>query len=260
MSRIDYPVAPLAEEDLPVEGQQKAAEFYGDVGKRRFVRGVFDRIAGRYDLLNTVTSFGMHHLWRRKTVALSGLQPGGTALDIACGTGDFLPLLQRRVGSTGRVIGLDFSRNMLILAQAKITPIDDAILVQGDAERLPFGAESIDAVTIGFALRNLADVEACFREMRRVLVRGGRVLALEIARPGWWPYRPLFLYYFEKLLPRLATMFRGEETAYRWLPASLAAFYSREGVLRLMRQAGFEQVEVRDLAAGAVAIYIGVKP
>lgn len=248
-------------DDPDPAGLERAEQFYAPGEKPRFVQGVFDRIAGRYDLLNTVTSMGMHHLWRARTVQLSGLMPGDTALDIACGTGDFLPGLRRKVGEKGRVIGLDFSRNMLDLAEAKLNRRrTHALLVQGDAERLPFEAESVQAVTIGFALRNLANVDACFREMRRVLTPGGRLLALEIARPQWWPYRPLFLFYFENILPRLAAMLGGEKKAYRWLPASLAAFYSREGVISLMKQAGFDRVQTHNLAGGAVCVYVGEKP
>jgi len=242
-------------------GTSKAERFYEPGQKPRFVQGVFDRIASRYDFLNTVTSLGMHHVWRAKTAALTNLKPGDIALDVACGTGDFLAGLRQRVGPGGIVIGLDFSRNMLELARTKSSKKSaSATLVQGDAENLPFRSESVDAITMGFALRNLAHVEACFGEMHRILVPGGCFLALEIARPGWWPYRPLFLFYFERLLPRLARVFGGETNAYRWLPASLAAFYSREGVTRLMQQAGFQNITIHNLAAGAVCIYRGEKP
>ncbi len=235
-------------------------QFFAPGDKAGFVREVFDRIAGRYDLLNTVTSFGMHRRWRSRAIALTELLPGGTALDIACGTGDFLPGLRKRAGSKGQVLGLDFSAAMLGVAENKLRRASlDAILVRGDAEKLPFQSESINAVTIGFALRNLTDMEQAFREMHRVLAVGGRVVALEIARPGWWPYRPLFLLYLERLLPRLAAWFGGEELVYRWLPASLAAFCSRRGVVTHMERAGFSKVRTEDLAAGAVCIYVGDK-
>lgn len=237
-----------------------AEQFFVPGNKAGFVRDVFDRIAGRYDLLNSVTSFGMHRRWRSRAIALTHLPSGGTALDIACGTGDFLPGLRRRAGSEGRVIGLDFSAAMLGVAKEKLGRRSvEAVLVRGDAEKLPFESESMNAVTIGFALRNLTDIEQAFREMHRVLAVGGRVVALEIARPNWWPYRPLFLLYFERLLPRLAAWFGGEELAYRWLPASLAAFCSRRGVVTHMERAGFSNVRTEDLAAGAVCIYIGEK-
>ncbi len=243
-------------EKRPVSAEQ----FFAPGNKAGFVRDVFDRIAGRYDLLNTVTSFGMHRRWRSRAIALTQLPPGGTALDIACGTGDFLPGLRKRAGSEGQVLGLDFSVPMLAVAKEKLRKRSvDALLLRGDAEKLPFQSESINAVTIGFALRNLTDMERAFREMHRVLAVGGRAVALEIARPGWWPYRPLFLLYFERLLPRLAAWFGGEELAYRWLPASLAAFCSRRGVVTHMERAGFSKVRTEDLAAGAVCIYIGEK-
>lgn len=242
------------------EGSLRADEFFQPGGKPRFVQGVFDTIADRYDLLNSITSFGMHRRWRSRTVALSGLREGDAALDIACGTGDFIPQLRRLVGQQGTVAGLDLSRNMLSLAKRKLRDKKiEGLLLQGDAERLPFAAESFHAITIGFGLRNLADVRACFREMHRVLKPGGRVLALEIARPRWWPYRPLFLFYFERMLPLLARAFRGDKQAYRWLPASLAAFYSREGVIDLMSQAGLKDISTHDLAAGSVCVYVGLK-
>lgn len=235
-------------------------EFFLKGQKPRFVRSVFDRIARRYDLLNNATSFGMHHLWRRAAVRLAELPSGGRALDVACGTGDFLPLLRGAVGEGGRVVGLDFSTEMLKVARDKMTSAGvNSELVEGDAEALPFEAQYFDAVTIGFALRNLASMERCFREMHRVLVPGGRVVALEIARPQWWPYRSLFLFYFEKILPVWARLLGGEPQAYRWLPASLAAFSSREGVTSLMRRAGFESVTVQNLALGAVCVFVGVK-
>lgn len=251
----------LAPGDQPDPGgEARAEQFYAEGGKPSFVHDVFERIAGRYDLLNTVMTFGMHHRWRKAAVRMADLREGDSALDVACGTGDFLPLLRRAVGQKGEVTGLDFSAAMLRIADAKLRKRQsEAVLVQGGAENLPFESESQQAVTIGFALRNLADQEACFREMHRVLACGGRVVALEIARPGWWPYRPVFLWYFEKVLPRLARVFRGEKLAYEWLPASLAAFCSREGVTRLMRKAGFADISVRNLAGGSVCIYRGVK-
>ncbi len=246
----------------PPEGAHpRTAEFFAPGEKARFVRSVFDTIAPRYDRLNTVTSLGMHRRWRRAALAMTGLKEGDAALDVACGTGDFLPGLRRLVGARGTVVGLDFSTGMLQRARERMERDGtDALLVLGDAERLPFRSECFQAVTTGFALRNFSDTGAFFRESWRVLAPGGRLVALEIAGPQWWPYRPLFFWYFEKALPRLATLLRGERRAYRWLPASLAAFHPREGVTRLMRQAGFTDIGIRNLAGGAVCIYTGTKP
>lgn len=228
--------------------------------KARFVRELFDRIAGRYDRLNRITSLGMDRQWRARAIQLTGLQPGDTALDVACGTGDFLPGLRARVGDRGAVFGLDFSQAMLRRAHTRLDGgHTEAVLVRGDAENLPFQSESFQAVTVGFALRNLTDLELAFREMHRVLSSGGKAVALEISRPAWWPYRPVFLFYFEKVLPLIAALFGGERQAYRWLPASLAAFCSREGVVGHMVRAGFVDVKTQVLAAGAVCIFTGEK-
>jgi demethylmenaquinone methyltransferase/2-methoxy-6-polyprenyl-1,4-benzoquinol methylase len=243
------------------EAHPRTAEFFAPGQKARFVRSVFDTIAPRYDLLNSVTSFGLHRRWREAALRLTGLRPGDAALDVACGTGEFLFGLRRLVGPGGTVVGLDFSRGMLGRASQRLQKSGvRAALVLGDAERMPFRSECFQAVTTGFALRNFSDLEAFFREGWRVLARGGRLVALEIAGPEWWPYRPLFLWYFEKALPRLAALLKGERQAYRWLPASLAAFHTREEVTRLMRQAGFTDIAIRNLAGGAVCVYTGTKP
>lgn len=202
----------------------------------------------------------MHRGWRSRVLDMSGLSDGDSALDLACGTGDFLPGLRQRVGQGGLVVGVDLSLPMLQLASGKMKNSGvHAVLVQGDAENLPFGSNSFQAVTVGFALRNFADLEKSFAEICRTLKPGGRLLALEIARPQWQPFRSLFLLYFEKLLPLLARAFRGEFRAYRWLPASLAAFPSREVVLATMKRAGFDEVSYENLSLGAVCIYIGIK-
>jgi demethylmenaquinone methyltransferase/2-methoxy-6-polyprenyl-1,4-benzoquinol methylase len=246
---------------LPEDAHPRTSEFFAPGEKARFVRSVFDTIAPRYDFLNSVTSFGLHRSWRQAALRMTGLREGDAALDVACGTGDFLPGLRRLVGPGGTVVGLDFSRRMLERASDRLARSGvQALLVLGDAERMPFRSECFQVVTTGFALRNFSDLEAFFRESRRVLTPGGKLVALEIAGPEWWPYRPLFFWYFEKALPRLAALLRGERQAYRWLPASLAAFHSRKGVTRLMRQAGFTDIAIRNLAGGAVCIYAGTKP
>lgn len=202
----------------------------------------------------------MHRRWRSRVLEISCLETGDNALDLACGTGDFLAGLRQRVGPEGLVVGVDLSLPMLQLASDKLKKDGVlAVLVQGDAENLPFESNSFQAVTVGFALRNFADLEKSFAEMCRILEPGGRLLALEIARPQWQPFRSLFLLYFEKLLPLLARAFRGELRAYRWLPASLAAFPPREVVLATMKRSGFEEVSYVNLSLGAVCIYIGIK-
>jgi len=178
--------------DQPVTAQEKS----------RYVREMFDDIAGRYDFLNSLLSAGIHHQWRTFATRCAALAPGDAALDVCTGTGDWAMLLRRAVGPSGRVVGTDFSLPMLQYGDTKFESVD-VPRVQGDAMRLPFASNRFNAVTVAFGIRNVADIDAGFKEMARVLVPGGRVVCLEFAEPHAGPFLPFYRAYSKHVMPRL---------------------------------------------------------
>ena len=227
--------------------------------KERYVNRLFASIAPKYDLLNSVISLGNHRRWRRTAVAMSGLGPGGTALDVATGTGDFALDLARAVGERGRVVGADFCEPMLQLARRKLAGRPGVELVAANAECLPFASDTFDCATIGFALRNVASAAATIGEMARVTRPGGRVVSLEILGPRSRVLAPVWRLYFFRVVPQLAQVLGAERQAYDYLPESVAGFYSRDELAGMFRNCGLGNVVVRDLMFGAVCIHVGIK-
>ncbi|MBI3911877.1 MAG: class I SAM-dependent methyltransferase [Armatimonadetes bacterium] len=228
--------------------------------KRERVREMFGRVAARYDRLNSLLSLGLHHRWRRVAVRHCRFPPGGLALDVAAGTGDFAI---ETIGADGRAVGVDPCAPMLAAGLPKLRErgLDHRVqMVVGEAEHLPVASNRFDCATIGFGLRNVTDVEATFREMTRAVRPEGRVVALEISRPRNPLFRPLFLFYFYRLSPWLARLFGGDPDAYTYLPNSVKTFYSREELAEMMRRAGLVDVYWRDLSGGAVCLHVGTKP
>lgn len=224
----------------------------------RRVRAMFAGIAGRYDLLNHLLSANTDKRWRRRVArelraTLAGDAP--LVLDVACGTGD---LALELAASGARVVGVDFCRPMLDIAARK-TAHDGASArwVEGDALRIPFGDETFDAVTIAFGLRNLTSVEAGLRELRRVLKTGGRAVILEFSHPVVPGFRALFQLYFTRVLPRIGGLISGSPGAYEYLPDSVARFPDQRRLARLMREAGFAEVEYHNLTGGIAALHTG---
>jgi demethylmenaquinone methyltransferase / 2-methoxy-6-polyprenyl-1,4-benzoquinol methylase len=215
------------------------------------VRTMFDRIAPVYDAMNRAMTLGLDRRWRRLTVEAAAVEPGDRVLDACCGTGD-LALAAARAG--GRVTGVDFSERMLARARAKAPEQD---WLRADATALPFGDESFDVVTVGFGIRNLADLEAGLRELARVLVPGGRLGCLEITRPRG-VLRPFFRFWFDGLVPLAGKALPGG-SAYTYLPASVRRFPGPEDLAAVMRQAGFADVGWRLLGGGIVALHVGRK-
>ena len=213
------------------------------------VRAMFDRIAPVYDAMNHVMTAGLDRRWRAATAA-EAVRPGDRVLDSCCGTGD-LALACARAG--GHVTGLDFSERMLERARRKSGEIE---WVQGDALALPFENASFDAATVGFGVRNLADLELGLRELRRVLRDGGRVGVLEITRPRGL-LAPFYRVWFDGIVPLLGKVLPGG-AAYSYLPASVRRFPRPEDFARVMREAGFEDVRYRLFAGGIVALHTGV--
>jgi demethylmenaquinone methyltransferase/2-methoxy-6-polyprenyl-1,4-benzoquinol methylase len=213
------------------------------------VRTMFDRIAPVYDLMNRLMTAGLDRRWRRLTVA-AAVRPGDRVLDVCCGTGD-LAVEASRAG--GEVTGLDFSPRMLERARRKLHTV---AWVEGDALELPFADESFDAATVGFGVRNLADLERGLQELRRVLRRGGRVAVLEITRPKG-PLRHFYALWFDRIVPLLGKALPGG-AAYTYLPASVRRFPGPEELAAMLADAGFAEPRFRLFAGGIVALHTGV--
>jgi demethylmenaquinone methyltransferase/2-methoxy-6-polyprenyl-1,4-benzoquinol methylase len=230
--------------------------------KTRRVRGVFDSVAGNYDLMNDLMSAGAHRLWKRFTLALANLRPGQRALDVAGGTGDLAAGLARQVGAGGLVVLTDINSSMLARGRDRL--IDEGLsgnleYVQADAERLPFPDGTFDCITIGFGLRNVTDKPAALRSMQRALRPGGQLLVLEFSRPTAPGLAPLYDAYSFRILPLLGRMVAHDEASYRYLAESIRMHPDQQTLLRLMQEAGLEGCRYHNLAGGIVAVHRGYK-
>ena len=221
---------------------------------------MFDRIAGVYDLMNTAMTAGLHHGWRTRAADRADLTEGDSALDLCCGTGDLALELRARVGASGRVVGADFSERMLELANEKALDrgMPDVTFEWADALELPYSDASFDAVTVGFGVRNLADLDVGVGEMARVLRPGGRLVILEITQPQKPPLSTFFSLWFDRIVPLLGR-FAGDPEAYSYLPESVRSFPPPEGLAAIMDRAGFERIRYTILAGGIIAIHSGVR-
>lgn len=230
--------------------------------KARRVRGVFDSVADRYDLMNDLMSGGAHRLWKRFTLALANLRPGQRALDVAGGTGDLAAGLARQVGERGLVVLTDI--NAAMLARGRDRLIDagmaaNVACVQCDAERLPFAEGTFDCITIGFGLRNVTDKAAALTSMRRALKAGGQLLVLEFSQPRLAALKPLYDAYSFRVLPLLGRYVAGDEASYRYLAESIRMHPDQERLLAMMRDAGLEGCRYHNLSGGIVAVHRGYK-
>lgn len=229
--------------------------------KADYVHTVFEDIADNYDFMNNVTSFRTHKMWRKVTMKKMNIKEGQTALDICCGTADWTIDLAK-YSKTGKIIGLDFSENMLKIGNKKVKEagLDKQIeLVHGNAMDLPFADNSFDHVTIGFALRNVPDIEKTLSEMLRVVKTGGKVVSLEVSKPKWKPFRKLYFFYFYKIVPILGKLFVNSYEQYSWLPTSLTSFPEQDELAEIFNKVGLEEVKVYPLMGGITAIHIGHK-
>ena len=225
--------------------------------KTRRVRGVFDSVATRYDLMNDLMSLGMHRAWKRFTIAASGVRPGARVLDVAGGTADLARLFAARVGPTGSVVLTDINGAMLaagrdrMLNEGRLMPA-----VQCNAEALPFPAASFDCVSIAFGLRNVTRKDVALAEMRRVLRPGGVALVLEFSRV-WAPLQPAYDWYSFNVLPRLGQAVANDAASYRYLAESIRVHPDQQELGAMMESAGLERVEWFNLSAGVVALHRG---
>jgi len=217
------------------------------------VRAMFDRIARVYDLMNSVMTAGLHHRWRERAADLAALEPGGRALDVACGTGDLAIALARRVGPSGSVVGSDFSEPMLERARLKSAAVQ---WEWGNALALPYPDDGFDAATVGFGARNFSDLDVGLAEMARVVRSGGRVVVLEITVPRRPPLSTFFSVWFDRVVPALGRL-AGNPDAYAYLPSSVKRFPSPEELARRMTGAGLTDVRWILTAGGIIAIHAG---
>ena len=225
--------------------------------KTRRVRGVFDSVVQKYDLMNDLMSGGMHRFWKRFTVEVAGVRAGSRVLDLAGGTGDLVRLFAARVGQTGVVVHTDINGAMLAAGRDRL--IDEGIVmptVQCNAEALPFRARAFDCVSIGFGLRNVTHKERALAEMARVLVPGGVAVVLEFSRIAA-PLSRAYDWYSFSVLPLLGRFVADDAASYRYLAESIRVHPDQKALAALMERSGFDRVDYYNLAAGAVALHVG---
>jgi demethylmenaquinone methyltransferase/2-methoxy-6-polyprenyl-1,4-benzoquinol methylase len=224
------------------------------------VRGVFDSVAQRYDLMNDLMSAGAHRLWKRFTLACTGLRAGQQALDVAGGTGDIAAGMARQVGTTGLVVLTDINAEMLVRGRDRLLNdgfVANTRVAQANAECLPFRDAQFDCVTIAFGLRNVTDKSAALASMRRVLRPGGQLIVLEFSQLAVPALRPLYDAYSFQVLPRLGKLVTGDADSYRYLAESIRKHPDQETLLGMMREAGLENCSYQNLSAGVVAVHRG---
>ncbi|MBC7214684.1 MAG: bifunctional demethylmenaquinone methyltransferase/2-methoxy-6-polyprenyl-1,4-benzoquinol methylase UbiE [Burkholderiaceae bacterium] len=233
----------------PVEEQEKA----------RRVRGVFDAVAPRYDLMNDLMSVGLHRAWKAYTVMVANPRPGQQVLDIAGGTGDLALAFAKKVGPTGRVVHTDINEAMLRTGRDRL--LDAGVVLPTlvcDAEQLPFADAQFDCVSVAFGLRNMTHKERALAEMCRVLKPRGKLLVLEFSKVAQ-PLEKLYDWYSFQVLPRLGKWVAGDEASYRYLAESIRMHPGQEELKALMQQNGFGHVDYHNLTGGIVALHVGIK-
>ena len=230
--------------------------------KEKLVRGVFDSVADRYDLMNDLMSGGIHRLWKRFTIELSAVRPGQTVLDIAGGTGDLTLKFSRLVGPEGRVLLADINASMLAVGRDRLIDsgaVGNVHVVQCDAQYLPFPDNSVDCITIAFGLRNVTDKDKALRSMERILRPGGRLLVLEFSKPTSPVLERIYDTYAFKLLPFMGRLVANDEDSYRYLAESIRKHPDQDTLLGMMEDAGFVDCQYHNMTGGIVAVHKGIK-
>ena len=227
--------------------------------KAKRVAGVFDSVASKYDIMNDLMSVGLHLLWKRFAVGVSGVRAGQRVLDVAGGSADLSRLFLKQTGSSGQVVLTDINNAMLRVGRDRL--LDEGIttpVAQCDAEHLPFPSNYFDCVSIAFGLRNVTHKDAALREMHRVLKPGGRVIVLEFSKI-WKPLEPIYDAYSFKLLPKIGEIVAKDADSYRYLAESIRMHPGQEELKKMMEEAGLERVEYFNLTGGVVAVHRGYK-
>ena len=227
--------------------------------KAQRVKGVFDSVASKYDLMNDLMSAGMHRVWKAYTVSVADVRPGDKVLDIAAGTGDLTAAFARKAGPTGQVVHTDINLAMLTVGRDRL--LDAGVLAPSllaDAQALPLADASFDVVSVAFGLRNMTRKEDAMAEFARVLKPGGRLLVLEFSKVAK-PLAPVYDWYSFNVLPRLGRWIAGDADSYRYLAESIRMHPDQATLKAMMKTAGFGHVDVHDLAAGIVALHAGVR-
>ena len=227
--------------------------------KAGHVRGVFDSVAPRYDVMNDVMSLGLHRVWKAYTVGVANVQPGDRVLDVAGGTGDLARAFAKQVGERGQVVLTDINEAMLRTGRDRL--LDEGLALPTaacDAEHLPFASGSFDVVSVAFGLRNMTHKDAALAEMCRVLRPGGRLLVLEFSTPAA-PLQKAYELYSFKLLPLMGKWIAGDADSYRYLAESIRMHPDQAALKALMQGAGFGHVDIHNMAVGIVALQVGVK-
>ncbi|MEK8030168.1 bifunctional demethylmenaquinone methyltransferase/2-methoxy-6-polyprenyl-1,4-benzoquinol methylase UbiE [Ideonella sp. DXS29W] len=227
--------------------------------KAKRVKGVFDSVASKYDVMNDLMSMGLHRAWKSYTVAVANLREGDKVLDIAGGTGDLAKAFARRVGPSGQVVHTDINEAMLRTGRDRM--LDDGLALPTticDAEQLPFRTGSFDLVSVAFGLRNMTHKERALAEMARVLRDGGRLLVLEFSKVAP-PLQKTYDWYSFKVLPKLGQWVAGDADSYRYLAESIRMHPDQQALRAMMKSAGFGHVDVHNLTGGVVALHVGIK-
>ncbi|WP_018922233.1 demethylmenaquinone methyltransferase [Salsuginibacillus kocurii] len=230
--------------------------------KEERVHRVFESISTRYDSMNSIISFNRHKAWRKHTTKHMNFKQGQAALDVCCGTGDWTLALANMAGPTGRVTGLDFSENMLEVGREKIkaAEMENVEMIAGNAMELPFENDSFEAVTIGFGLRNVPDRKQVLKEMYRVLKPGGELVCLETSHPEGRLFKPLYYFYFKRIMPIFGKIFAKSYEEYSWLQESTMTFPTKAELAAELKSAGYEEIRWFSYSQGVAATHIGYKP
>ena len=230
-----------------------------EADKARQVRGVFDSVAPKYDLMNDLMSMGLHRVWKAYTVQVANLREGDRALDIAGGTGDLALAFSKKVGKSGQVVHTDINEAMLRTGRNRL--LDAGVVLPTtvcDAEKLPFADNYFDVVSVAFGLRNMTHKDIALAEMNRVLKPGGKLLVLEFSKVAP-PLAKAYDWYSFKVLPRLGKMVAGDDSSYQYLAESIRMHPGQEELKTLMRKGGFGHVDYHNMSGGVVALHVGIK-
>lgn len=229
--------------------------------KEARVHHVFENIYAKYDVMNSIISFNRHKAWRRNVMKQMKVRKKSQVLDLCCGTGDWSLALGKAVGRKGKVVGLDFSKNMLSVAEQKKNEkkLNHVEFIHGNAMDLPFEDNSFDYVTIGFGLRNVPDYMTVLKEMYRVVKPGGKVVCLETSKPTIIGFKQIYAFYFKNIMPLLGRIFAKSYDEYSWLQESTESFPNKRKLKQMFFEAGFSKVKVKSYTGGVAAMHMGFK-